>query len=84
VGVCNRAGVWMEPAVEMLHSVRIKLNSWCEVVKVQYESSLHGVYVDVYVFVRAGEIVLLSAGIRRGVYVADVRHMYTSSHKFFV
>jgi hypothetical protein len=32
VGVCYRAGVWMDPAVELLHFVRIKKNSWCEVV----------------------------------------------------
>jgi hypothetical protein len=32
VGVCYRAGVWMDSAVELLHSVRIKKNFWCEIV----------------------------------------------------
>jgi hypothetical protein len=50
---------------------------------VQYESSVHGVYVEVYILVGACYLVPLSGGIRRGVYVADVRRMYTSSHKFF-
>jgi hypothetical protein len=32
VGVCYKAGVWMDSAaVDLLHSVRINKNSWCEV-----------------------------------------------------
>jgi hypothetical protein len=31
-GVCYWAGVWMDTAVELLNSVRVKKNSCCEVV----------------------------------------------------
>jgi hypothetical protein len=49
----------------------------------QYESSVHGVYAEVYILLGECSLVPLSGGIRRVVYVADVRHVCTSSHKFF-
>jgi hypothetical protein len=65
--------VWMDSAaVDLLHSVRIKKNSWCEVVYVRYDSSVYGAYVEVYLLVGACYLVPLSGGICRGVYLADV------------
>ena len=31
VGICYKAGVWMDPAIVLLHSVRIKKNTKCGV-----------------------------------------------------
>jgi hypothetical protein len=50
----------------------------------QYESSVHGDDVEVYILVGACYLVPLSGGFRRGVHEADVRHMYSFGHKFFV